>query len=1092
MNHDTCQTELTPFSYKSPFSPIYKKAKTFSLYIESSDGTLLAADVTLPDTEASCLPQSFPAIVIANRSNRRNMEDPEISLGLKLVPYGYAFVSFELRGCGVSFGVNDSFGNAEHCRDLISVINWVCSQDWCSGKIGLLGCSNRAYIQLCTAAMNPDHIAAVTPVVAVSDFYYQNYPNGVSAVPSFKMGTFDHRLSKEEFLQAVDTVDSDPDGTMAYKAFSDFQYDNNRDFFETLLIPGLNRDSAHPNYNNEPVFLSLPPYGKTAPFFSRKSVRQHQFIGQLESGTLGQLAQFVEFGGSVCLGPWTHGGGCICQSDFPNGSLDLIEAYRKWYDSSLKNIDNGFSQMPAVSYYMFHADPDTEWRFSESWPPENEVRTTLYFDPALSGTCSSVNDSSLTPEKPEELSSICYKVRDDLCVFRGKDGESHYNRSELFWEGDMTEDVDNKGLTFTSAPLFPMYTNEMAGCISVDLWISCSARDVDLIVYAEEVFEDGTSHYIKDGVMRASHRTAAPNPSWEKMGATWHTSMTADVERCLAEGLARPTHIQFAIDPIAYHFQPKSRLRITVTCANNAAFQHEMYKNGFPTLTLYTGGEYASFVSVPFLEDEYSTYKGTLNDDEDTPATLYVFERNAYLYTGKTWKRFPHTNEFLVKGSDLLLDGGNCIFHPLGCPEKIPHMPCSGTVSGVSHPFPAFRRQFVDSVPIGTRNYNLFVPGHKNLYLDIFKDSDKTGLPCIIYIHGYGWPYCGLLPQLLELHKNGYAIASIDIRNYPPNPFPDYINDAKGAIRYLRANAERFGLDPDRFASYGVSLGGNTSLMIGLTGDNPDVEGTIGGNTQYSSRVQACAAGFAWSDLLNMGQDIAEEFKDSAEYLDDRIAMTDGEYSPSSEVIDFAGDGKGLGVLRKYLDNNCTPANELYDQKIRQAKAVSPVSFANPSVPPVALFGGHGMNSVNIAFKQSLRTFEALNAVDALTFLYGNTNGAYGEKPETIEAITAFYDQQLKEERRSHILSVSDCSGRVVYDYVSHSVSHSPHIDENGCFWVKEADILPYLQNALNLKYETSDGYINLHHLTADNLSSKFYPDFRTMIIKMTDPASIS
>ena len=89
----------------------------------------------------------------------------------------------------------------------------------------------------------------------------------------------------------------------------------------------------------------------------------------------------------------------------------------------------------------------------------------------------------------------------------------------------MTEDVDNKGLTFTSAPLFPAYNNEMAGCISVDLWISCSAIDVDLIVYAEEVLEDGTSLYIKDGVMRASHRVSAPNPAWEKMGAVWHLSL---------------------------------------------------------------------------------------------------------------------------------------------------------------------------------------------------------------------------------------------------------------------------------------------------------------------------------------------------------------------------------------------------------------------------------------------------------------------------------------------------------------------------------------------------------------------------------------
>src|SRR5699024_3055402 len=118
---------------------------------------------------------------------------------------------------------------------------------------------------------------------------------------------------------------------------------------------------------------------------------------------------------------------------------------------------------PPVTYYMIHADRGSEWRFSESWPPENEVRTRLYFSNLSSGTCCSVNDGSLTVEKPESETAVSYQVRDDNCVFKGADGKSRYSRSELYWEGDMTEDVDNKGLTFTTAPLFPCYNNELAG-----------------------------------------------------------------------------------------------------------------------------------------------------------------------------------------------------------------------------------------------------------------------------------------------------------------------------------------------------------------------------------------------------------------------------------------------------------------------------------------------------------------------------------------------------------------------------------------------------------------------------------------------------
>lgn len=1093
MNHGTLQTEQTkrteqiepaPFSAKAFDRPLYKGSSTTSQYIESFDGTRIAVDVTLPVAGSGVDARTFPAILIANRSGRRNLDDPEIALGHHLVPYGYAFVSFELRGCGVSFGVNDSFGNDEHCRDLISVIDWVYSQDWCSKKIGLLGCSNRAYIQLCTAALNPRHLSAITPVVAVSDFYYQNYPNGVSAIPDFRMGTFDHKMTKEEFLKTVTPVDADKDGSMAYKAFTECQYDNNKDFFDTLLIPNLNRDSAHPNYGSEPVFMTIPPYGKLDEFFGRKEVRQHQFIGQLESGTLGQLAQFLDFGGSICLGPWTHGGGCVCRSAFANGTLDLVNAYRTWYDSSLKGMDNGFTEMPPVSYYMFHATPGKEWRFSESWPPENEVRTTLYFDNRPSGTCASVNDGSLTLEKPD-ASFVDYKVRDDIRVFKGADTKSHYNRSELLWDGDMNEDVDQKGLTFTSAPLFAAYDNEMAGCISVELWISCTAKDVDLIVYAEEVRPDGTSRYIKDGVMRASHRTFAPNPAWERMGATWHTSMTCDVEKCLDEGLGAPTLLKFAIDPIAYHFQPKSRLRITVTCANNAAFQHYMYRDGLPTLTLYTGGEHASNISVPFLEPEYNTYVGTL-PESGKPATLYVFNRNCYLNGGGTWHRYPNDNTFEVDGNTVFLGKERTEFIPFDMPRSVPHLPSTQVPSGDPHPFPTFRRQLVSTEPVASREYTLFVPGKKNLYLDVFK-NDKTGdSPCIIYIHGYGTPYCSLPPQVKLLYENDYAIAAIDIRNYPPNRFPDYINDAKGAIRYLRANAGRFGINPEKFATYGFSLGGNTSLMLGLTGDNPGLEGHVGKNKTFSSRVQACVAGFAWSSLLDMGKDIAEEFENHPDIRKERIAMTDGAFSPSSEVIAFAGEGKGLGVLREYLDNGCQPDNALYNQKLQEAYDASPVNAVNPSVPPIALFGGHGMECINIAFKQSLRTFEALNDVDALVFLYGNTQGEYGEKPETMLAIKAFYDKHLKERPQWHVISVTADSPSYVHDYVTRPLSRTARLDADG-LWTDAGDICSLLAPAGDFDLEVKDGEANLCSLCGENVQKKYYEKYKTIIIKLQD-----
>lgn len=1061
---------------ETPFSD----TRTFSLYVPSSDGTLLAVDVTLPLAPGGA-GQAFPALVLANRSCRRDLSDPEIKLGYDLARYGYAFVSFELRGCGASYGVNDRFGSPEHCQDLIAVTRWARAQPWCSGKIGLFGCSNRAYIQLCTAALDPDTIDAITPVVAVPDFYYQNYPNGVSAVPHWKEPGFDHLPSKEEFLHKVVPVDGDPDGSLAYQAFVQDQYGSNRDFFQDLLVENLNRDTAHPGYQQEKVFETLPPMGKLDPFFRRPGVRQHQMIGELESGTLDQLAQFLDHGGSVCLGPWTHGGACTLQSSYHNGTLPLTEVYRQWFDAALKGAPNGFLAMPPVSYYMINAQPGTEWRLAESWPPANESRTTLYLDAAPSGTCHSAWDGSLTLDRPAQSARLSYTVREDLCVFPRPDGTSGYRRTDLCWDGDMTRSVDEKGLTFTTAPLFPFYCNEMAGCITLDLWLSCTAPDVDLVAYAEEVRADGSSHYIKDGVIRASHRTAGQNPAWEKMGAVWHTSRTEDVQRCLAEGLQAPTRLQFAIDPIAYHFQPDSRLRITITCANPAAFQH-MYNGQHPVITLYTGGDYCSSVSVPFLDLEYNVYHGTVND-EPQAATLYLFPEHLYLFHADRWQKFPRPERFSVQDHVLFLDA-DTRFQPAGKPESLPVPPCEALDDPTPYPFPAFKQQHVATVPIESRPYRLFVPGQKDLCLDVFRKEPGGTLPCIVFIHGYGWPYCGFLPQLDRLYRKGYAIAAIDIRNYPPNQFPDYIHDAKGAIRYLRAHAQRFGLDPERFATYGFSLGGNTSLMLGITGDEPGLEGDVGGNTDQSSRVQACAAGFAWADLLHMCGDLEEEFALTPDLQKARVQAMSGAFSPSAEVIGFAAPGEGIGVLLDYLKGGRCPENPRYEEALRKAAAASPINRINPRVPPIALFNGHGDQGVNIAFKQTLRTFEALNKVGAQAFLYGNTHGKYGESEEVMEGIEAFFDHCLRRPKTRHILAIQAGRPEIVCDYVTRPISATPRRTSDGVV-LDSAVLRPFLPSGC--LPDDGPGPVDLTQLNGPAVQSAFYPDFDTVVLQYGD-----
>ncbi len=97
--------------------------------------------------------------------------------------------------------------------------------------------------------------------------------------------------------------------------------------------------------------------------------------------------------------------------------------------------------------------------------------------------------------------------------------------------------------------------------------------------------------------------------------------------------------------------------------------------------------------------------------------------------------------------------------------------------------------------------------------------------PLVVFIQGSGWtfPNVGLnLPHLGDIAREGFVVATVTHRSANQgHPFPAFLKDVKSAIRYLRAHAAEYCIDPDRVLAYGTSSGGNTALLLGLTGDDP-------------------------------------------------------------------------------------------------------------------------------------------------------------------------------------------------------------------------------------------------------------------------------
>ena len=137
----------------------------------------------------------------------------------------------------------------------------------------------------------------------------------------------------------------------------------------------------------------------------------------------------------------------------------------------------------------------------------------------------------------------------------------------------------------------------------------------------------------------------------------------------------------------------------------------------------------------------------------------------------------------------------------------------------------------------------------KSLKLDLYRPQ-VDGAPLVVWIHGGGWQK-GSKKQcpVTWLADSGYAVASISYRLTDQAIFPPQIHDCKAAVRWLRANADRYGYSTSKVAVAGSSAGGHLAALVGTSGGVKELEGDVGGNLKYSSRVDAVVDFYGATDF---------------------------------------------------------------------------------------------------------------------------------------------------------------------------------------------------------------------------------------------------
>lgn len=175
-------------------------------------------------------------------------------------------------------------------------------------------------------------------------------------------------------------------------------------------------------------------------------------------------------------------------------------------------------------------------------------------------------------------------------------------------------------------------------------------------------------------------------------------------------------------------------------------------------------------------------------------------------------------------------------------------------------------------MPGSSGTFSSVAPTHKDLAyadvssaqkLDLYLPASGNGpFPVVIMVHGGGFMFGdkadgGGLTGVDQLLAAGYAVASINYRLSGEAIYPAQIHDAKAAVRFLRANAETYNLNPDKFGAWGASAGGNLVSLLGTTCGVTELEGDLGNNDQ-SSCVQAVVDWFGPIDFLKMQEQLTE------------------------------------------------------------------------------------------------------------------------------------------------------------------------------------------------------------------------------------------
>lgn len=532
-------------------------------FITMSDGTRLFARATLPaDENGEPLAGPFPVILTQTAYNASiGSFVPAIGGANEfLVRRGYASVTVDVRGTGNSGGRWEAFNEREQ-QDYGEVVDWVVSQPWSNGAVGVQGISYLGITAILTAQQQHPAVKAAFPIVPIGDGYRDTVFTGGNVNPTFT----------PIWLTAVTGLGLLPLETLMLDPAHTLQ-----------TIPDRLVNAAL-GFQVPTVLQSLLGESDTAfdsDFWETRSPLERADRIQVPTFVVGGLFDifqrsaplwFERLKGEVpvklLVGPWTHiGAAGIPDNGLPaDGVPDYDALQLQWFDQYLMGLDSGAADMPNVTQFVIGKEA---YHTSSDWPHPQMAPRTLHL--AAGGV--------LAEEVPVETSTerVLQQPLNGLCSF-----------STTQWTIGITGFVplpcfsDNTLSELPAAKYeFPvgeegLYIN---GPMSANLWVSSSGRDTQISVRLDSISANGDSRPLTNGLQTASMHSLDESRSRIMDGQLlqpWH-SYKVDERRLLNRGEPAAL-VAVELFPTSAFLEPGSTLRMSVNSSN--------FVQGLPPLT---------------------------------------------------------------------------------------------------------------------------------------------------------------------------------------------------------------------------------------------------------------------------------------------------------------------------------------------------------------------------------------------------------------------------------------------------------------------------------------------------------------------------